>query len=125
LAVSKVSVEDSRVPSALVAVSLKVYFVPAESPVTAAETATGLVPAGIVAGLHAAVLPDGKLCPYSNEHELTSEPSGLTVPFNVAPVSVMLSGASTTGVGLGPDVVNVVVVDSVVPFPFVAVSFTV
>ena len=123
LVVSNVSGEDSLVPPPFVAVSLKEYFAPAVRPVTTAETATGLVPAAIVAGLHAAVLPDGRLSPYSNEHDLTSEPSGLTVPFNVAPVSVTLPGASTSGVGFGPGVVNVVVVDSVVPFPFVAVSF--
>ena len=122
MVVSNVNGEDSLAPPLLVAVSLKVYFVPTLRPVTTAETGTGVVPVGIVAGLHAAVLPDGRLVPYSNEHDLTSEPSGLTVPFNVAPVSVTLAGASTATVGFGAGFVvsNVNGEDSLLPPLFVA-----
>jgi hypothetical protein len=126
--VSNVKVDDSVVPPAFVAVSLNVYFVPTLSPVTAAETAAGLVPAGIVAGLHATVLPDGNVVPYSNEHDFTSEPSGLTVPFSLAPVSVMLSGASTTSFGFAPPPAvgsKVAVGDSLVPSALVASSLKV
>ena len=45
------------------------------------------------------------MAPYSNLHADTSAPSGLTVPFSVAVVSVIALAASVAAVGSGP-VVN-------------------